>query len=183
MYCNNCGAQIIDGEKFCRWCGSPVEQQESANTQTSKKNNTKSIAIAVSLLVAVAILVSVFFPQISILIHPQVYKFYTISASGESADWETTFGVFLIQKILEGSFLEIKSDKTINFYSTISGYQENIGFSDVMADASDEDSDISVKMGKDTLTILCDYYGTDITIVFVKASKQEIQAYNALKKQ
>ena len=32
MFCEKCGATLVDGAKFCKSCGSPVAKEESVNS-------------------------------------------------------------------------------------------------------------------------------------------------------
>ena len=73
MFCENCGAQLEDGSKFCTECGSPVNYDETVspvsnapqNTAPSGKSSGKNmlvpIIISVSMAVIVALAIVAFF--------------------------------------------------------------------------------------------------------------------------
>ena len=53
MNCENCGMKIFDGEKFCRYCGTPVNNEQQQ--QKSKKPVNKKMLIPVVTAVAVVL--------------------------------------------------------------------------------------------------------------------------------
>ena len=70
MFCKNCGKEIKDTEKFCSYCGTSVEKQESAqrkdvytdnfNTLISpKKNKLKSKKVIIAIIAVIVALVAI----------------------------------------------------------------------------------------------------------------------------
>lgn len=59
MYCNKCGKEVDDKEKFCKYCGTPLES-EIASISKKKKRKWPWIILLV-LLVAIGIGIGIWF--------------------------------------------------------------------------------------------------------------------------
>ena len=55
MICGNCGKQIGDQEKFCRYCGSPQGSPEPAPKRKSKKKWIAAGILAAAAVAALAV--------------------------------------------------------------------------------------------------------------------------------
>lgn len=60
MYCRNCGKEVEEGEKFCVYCGNPLQKNSSSNR--GRKKNKKKLGIVAGI-VAVVILVIMVLPE------------------------------------------------------------------------------------------------------------------------
>ncbi len=46
MYCTNCGKQVNDGDKFCKFCGAPLEQEEKTwNEEFEAKDVPENVGV------------------------------------------------------------------------------------------------------------------------------------------
>ena len=52
MKCSNCGKEISDGQKFCKYCGAPIKGPEKDETPR-KKGSIAVIVIGILLFIAV----------------------------------------------------------------------------------------------------------------------------------
>lgn len=58
MFCRKCGKEIVEGGKFCRFCGANVSEEEFQTTNISLKENSKksSNKLAIILIITVVVL-------------------------------------------------------------------------------------------------------------------------------
>lgn len=60
MYCRNCGKEVEEGEKFCVYCGKPLQKNSSSNRGHKKEKKNLWIVAGI---VAVVILVIMVLPE------------------------------------------------------------------------------------------------------------------------
>lgn len=41
MYCSNCGKQLEDGARFCKYCGAPTSHSETPVSEPADKHSIK----------------------------------------------------------------------------------------------------------------------------------------------
>lgn len=59
MFCNNCGVQINEGEKFCKKCGAPVSTQGPTMVKKTKESKSgKKWPVIILAVLAVVILIT-----------------------------------------------------------------------------------------------------------------------------
>ena len=90
MYCNKCGNEINENERFCKYCGAPVEKldeqvngeklDESLQKQTKKKIKWLVLILVLILIIAIALTI--------VLVMNERQSNATGNQTGNQDDWK-----------------------------------------------------------------------------------------------
>ena len=90
MYCNQCGNEINENERFCKYCGAPVEKldeqinseklDESLQKQTKKKIKWPVLILVLILIIAIALAI--------VLVMNKRQSNATCNQTGDQDDWK-----------------------------------------------------------------------------------------------
>lgn len=191
--CVNCGFQLNGYEHFCPKCGNRTDQPSTMQLHNSdiegdkrpvsennscvenRKSLTWKIAVLSVVVIALIALVIVLYNHSYSSV---IYKFDSITVSLEDKEIGALgdfLGKTILESMLDGSFIEVKSNGSVSIYTPSAGWQENGNLNDIL---DGEDDSIEYIVDKNILYINID----GSTIIFRRATKEEASLYNMYKR-